>query len=182
MFPGLIKTAPDLLTYKKINMPESIKSYEVKVNDFLFSFSAGEIEKADLLKRSENEFHLVRDNQSVNARLLEADLNGKKMRIEVSGEVFDVEIKDELDQMLQKMGFGSASQKHVKEIKAPMPGLVMEVAVAEGQEVLEGDKILILEAMKMENSIIIHANATIKKILVKTGQAVEKGQVLVELD
>lgn len=163
-------------------MPESIKVIDVKVNDFLFSFSEEEIEKADLVKRSESEFHLVKDNQSVNARLIETDLTGKKIRVEVAGEVFDVEIKDELDQMLLKMGFGSASQKHVKEIKAPMPGLVMEVAVIEGQEVLEGDKILILEAMKMENSIIIHANATIKKILVKTGQAVEKGQVLVELD
>jgi biotin carboxyl carrier protein len=163
-------------------MPESIKVIDVKVNDFLFSFSEEEIEKADLVKRSESEFHLVKDNQSVNARLVETDLTGKKIRVEVAGEVFDVEIKDELDQMLLKMGFGSASQKHVKEIKAPMPGLVMEVAVIEGQEVLEGDKILILEAMKMENSIIIHANATIKKILVKTGQAVEKGQVLVELD
>ncbi|MBP9097423.1 MAG: biotin/lipoyl-binding protein, partial [Ferruginibacter sp.] len=160
-------------------MPESIKVIDVKVNDFLFSFSEEEIEKADLVKRSESEFHLVKDNQSVNARLVETDLTGKKIRVEVAGEVFDVEIKDELDQMLLKMGFGSASQKHVKEIKAPMPGLVMEVAVIEGQEVLEGDKILILEAMKMENSIIIHANATIKKILVKTGQAVEKGQVLV---
>ena len=163
-------------------MPESIKVIDVKVNDFLFSFSEEEIEKADLVKRSESEFHLVKDNQSVNARLVETDLTGKKIRVEVAGEVFDVEIKDELDQMLLKMGFGSASQKHVKEIKAPMPGLVMEVAVIEGQEVLEGDKILILEAMKMENSIIIHANATIKKILVKTGQAVEKGQVFVELD
>ena len=163
-------------------MPESIKVIDVKVNDFLFSFSEEEIEKADLVKRSESEFHLVKDNQSVNARLVETDLTGKKIRVEVAGEVFDVEIKDELDQMLLKMGFGSASQKHVKEIKAPMPGLVMEVAVIEGQEVLEGDKILILEAMKMENSIIIHANATIKKILVNTGQAVEKGQVLVELD
>jgi biotin carboxyl carrier protein len=48
--------------------------------------------------------------------------------------------------------------------------------------VTEGDKILILEAMKMENSIIIHSNATIKKISAITGQAVEKGQLLVELE
>ncbi len=62
-----------------------------------------------------------------------------------------------------------------------MPGLVIDVAVKEGQEVKEGDRLLILEAMKMENSIIIHANATIKRIAVTAGQAVDKGQVLVEL-
>jgi biotin carboxyl carrier protein len=63
-----------------------------------------------------------------------------------------------------------------------MPGLVLEVSVTDGQPVNEGDRILILEAMKMENSILIHADATIKKVNVKAGQAVEKGQVLVELE
>ncbi len=63
-----------------------------------------------------------------------------------------------------------------------MPGLVLEVAVSEGQPVKEGDRILILEAMKMENSIVIHADATIKKVMVTAGQAVEKGQVLVVLE
>ena len=80
------------------------------------------------------------------------------------------------------MGFGIASAKQIKEIKAPMPGLVLEIAVSDGQEVNEGDKILILEAMKMENSILIHTHATIKKVIVTKGQAVEKGQVLIELE
>ena len=102
--------------------------------------------------------------------------------IEVDGENFAIEIKDELDQVLEKMGFGLATNKQIKEIKAPMPGLVLEIAVTEGQEVNEGDKILILGAMKMENSILIHTNATIKRIAVIAGQAVEKGQVLVELE
>ena len=63
-----------------------------------------------------------------------------------------------------------------------MPGFVLQVAVKEGDEVNEGDRILILEAMKMENSIMIHAAAKIKKVKVKAGQAVDKGQVLVELE
>jgi biotin carboxyl carrier protein len=80
------------------------------------------------------------------------------------------------------MGFGSAANKMIKEIKAPMPGLVLEIAVADGQQVKQGDRLLILEAMKMENSIMIHTDARIKKIGVCAGQAVEKGQVLVELE
>jgi biotin carboxyl carrier protein len=63
-----------------------------------------------------------------------------------------------------------------------MPGLVLDISVLEGQEVKEGDRILILEAMKMENSIMIHTDAIIKGIRVKAGQAVDKGQVLVDLD
>ena len=100
----------------------------------------------------------------------------------MQGDIFNLEIKDPLDQMLDKMGFGVNAEKQIKEIKAPMPGLVLEISVTNGQEVAAGDKMLILEAMKMENSINIPSNATIKKILVKKGQAVDKGQVLIELE
>ena len=163
-------------------MPEKNETLQVKSNDFLFSLSVKEAEEANLVNRNDNDYHIIKDNRSVHARVTETDASGKKITVEVEGETFEVEIKDELDQVLQKMGFGSVSQKHIKKIKAPMPGLVLEISVKEGQEVLEGEKLLILEAMKMENSIVIHANATIKKINIKKGQAVEKGQVLIELE
>ena len=163
-------------------MAEKNKTVMVKANEFVFSFSPEEIEKTDFYKKSPTEFNLIKNNRSVNARLLEADVSGKHLKIEVEGEAYDLVVKDELDQMLDKMGFSTVSSKHIKEIKAPMPGLVLNIAVTEGQKVNEGDKILILEAMKMENSIMIHANAKIKKIRVKPGDAVDKNQVLVELE
>ena len=63
-----------------------------------------------------------------------------------------------------------------------MPGMVLQINVTEGQLVHAGDKILILEAMKMENSILVQADAVIKRIAITRGQAVEKGQVLIELE
>ncbi len=163
-------------------MAENKKTYMVKANEFVFTFNQEEIDKADFIKKNPTEFNLIRNNRSVNAKLLESDITGKEVKIEVDGETFELVIKDELDQMLDRMGFSTVSSKHIKEIKAPMPGLVLEVAVKEGQEVEEGEKILILEAMKMENSIMIHTNARIKRIAVSAGQAVDKGQVLVELE
>jgi len=163
-------------------MSESHQAFKVKANEFVFSFDQPAIAAADFVKKSPTEFNLIYNHRSVNARLLEEDATGKKLKLEVDGESFEIEVKDELDQMLEIMGFGTASNKHIKEIKAPMPGMVLEVTVSEGQEVKEGEKLLILGAMKMENSIMIHANATIKRIAVKAGQAVEKGQVLVELE
>jgi len=162
-------------------MPGIDKPYTVKVNDFTFSFNQQEIDAADLVKISETDFNLLKDNRSVNANIMESDDSGKNLSIEIDGEIFTVTIKDELDQVLDKMGYSNASVKQVKEIKAPMPGLVIDISVKEGQDVKEGERILILEAMKMENSIMIHADATIKKISVSPGQAVDKGQVLVEL-
>ncbi|HKO79694.1 MAG TPA: biotin/lipoyl-containing protein [Chitinophagaceae bacterium] len=163
-------------------MSEDNKTYQVKANDFLFSFTNTDVNKTDIIQLSSTEFNFIKDHRCVNAKLIEADETGKKLKIEIEGEVYIIEIKDQLDQVLEKMGFGSASNKLIKEIKAPMPGLVLEIAVADGQEVKTGAKLLILEAMKMENSIMIHADATIKKITVSAGQAVEKGQVLIELE
>ena len=150
-------------------MKDTKKEYKVKSNEFEFIFSNEQIDSFDLTQRSPSTFHILKDNRSVIATVKEADINAKQMIVEVEGESFQIEIKEELDQMLEKMGFGIAENKLIKEIKAPMPGLVLEISVAEGQEVHEGDKILILVAMKMENSIIIHTNATIKHIAVVTG-------------
>ena len=163
-------------------MADSNKTYQVKANDFLFAFTHDEINVADLVQLSPTEFNLIKDHRCVNAKLESVDATGKKIMIEIEGETFAIEIKDELDQELEKMGFGLAASKQIKEIKAPMPGLVLEIAVTNGQDVNQGDKILILGAMKMENSIMSQSCARIKKVTVVSGQAVEKGQVLVELE
>lgn len=156
--------------------------YQVRVNEFEFTYTQEQIDQIDLSKKSQKLFNLLRDHRSVNAVLIEANTSAKKQTIEIEGENFEVLIKDELDQMLDKMGFSAVATKQQKEIKAPMPGLVLEISVSEGQQVKEGDKILILVAMKMENSLMINADSTIRRIAVNAGEAVEKGQLLIELE
>jgi biotin carboxyl carrier protein len=163
-------------------MPDKNNLYKICVNGFDFEITKEEAEAIELVQQSEENFHLIQNHRSVNAKLVEVDRTAKKQTIEIEGENYVVAIKDELDQVMDQMGFDTAGSKHIKEIKAPMPGLVLEISVSAGQEVSEGDKILILVAMKMENSILIHADATIKRVAVEVGQAVEKGQILVELD
>lgn len=158
------------------------KEFRVKAGGYEFFYDGTDILSKDIIRKTDDELHILHHNRSVTVRVLEADAAGKKMRLEVDGERFEVELNDRLDQMLEEMGYSSSSSKHIKEIKAPMPGMVINVAVTEGQQVKEGDRILILEAMKMENSIVIHADAVIKRIAVNAGQAVDKGQVLVELE
>jgi biotin carboxyl carrier protein len=163
-------------------MPENKSAvYSIKVNEFEFSFTQEQVEAADLEQKSPTEFNLVKDHKSVNAVLIKADQSAKMQTIEIEGVQYDIQIKDELDLMLDKMGYNPKAGKKIKKLIAPMPGKVLEISVSEGQQVHEGDKILILVAMKMENSIMINTEAIIKRIAVRAGQAVEKGQVLVEL-
>lgn len=163
-------------------MTETATTYQVTVNGFVFTFTQHDIDAANITFTSPTACNCIHHHASVNATLLTSDASGKNQQIDIAGTPFDVTIKDELDQRLEKMGLNNAAAKQIKVIKAPMPGLVLDIAVTNGQQVKQGDKLLILEAMKMENSICIHADATIKKVAVTAGQAVEKGQTLVELE
>ena len=163
-------------------MEDKNEMYKIKVDNFHFCLDAQAVNDADLQKISATEYNLIKDNRSVDAKVTCEDPSSKKVNVEIGGTVFTVEISSGLDQLIEQMGYGAGKTSKLKEIKAPMPGLVLEISVSDGQEVNEGDKILILEAMKMENNIMIQGNARIKKIAVTAGQAVEKGQVLVELE
>jgi biotin carboxyl carrier protein len=70
----------------------------------------------------------------------------------------------------------------VNAIKAPMPGLILEISVVVGQEVKENDNLIILGAMKMENSFLSPRDGVIKSISVAVGDAVDKGQLLIEFE
>ena len=80
------------------------------------------------------------------------------------------------------MGFEVGKTKQINAIKAPMPGLILEINVSVGQEVKENDNLLILEAMKMENSFSSPRDGIIKSIAVFKGDAVDKGQLLIEFE
>ena len=67
-------------------------------------------------------------------------------------------------------------------IEAPMPGKIIDIMVEEGSEVKEGDPIIILEAMKMQNEITTHVTGTVRSVEVKRNDTVMKDDVLIEID
>jgi len=103
---------------------------------------------------------------------------GKKLDIKVNGATYLVQLKDKLDLTLEKMGIDQTSQKLENEIKAPMPGLILQTFVNEGDTVSKGDPLLILEAMKMENVIKSTMDGEVSKIEVSIGDSVDKGKIL----
>ena len=98
------------------------------------------------------------------------------------GERFGAEVVDERTRHIRSLTGGGAKAAGPAVLKAPMPGLVVRVAVEEGGRVEAGAPVVVLEAMKMENELRAPAAAVVKGIKVKAGQAVEKGQVLVEFE
>ncbi len=154
----------------------------MKVNDRIISLDREELIGEDILSLPGGGISLLNGNRSFMALIKEVDRNNKVVTLEIEGKSYHVQIETPLDIQLRSMGFGSSAGKVLKDIKAPMPGMVLEVNVTEGTSVEPGTKLLVLEAMKMENVIIIPNAGKIKKILVKKGDAVQKNQVLIELD
>lgn len=156
------------------------KNIIVNAGGYEFSFPESEIAALDVLNKNAEDFSLIHQQRIIKGEVISA--KGKNYKVEIDGERFQVQIKTKLDQILDTMGLNKPKAPKIKSIKAPMPGLVIEINVVEGQTVSENDKMLILEAMKMENVIKIPHEAVVKKINIVKGQAVDKGQVLIELE
>ncbi len=136
----------------------------------------------DLLDSGNNRYHVIRENKSYEVEILDADLKAKTMLVKVNGRDYEVALSDRYDELLKSLGMDKALSTKVNEMKAPMPGLVLEIRVTEGQTIAKGEPIIVLEAMKMENILKSPADGVVKKILAKKGTAVEKGQVLVTFE
>lgn len=136
----------------------------------------------DMIKTSNNKLHFIRNNQSYNIEILNADYQNKTFELSINGKIQTVEIKDDMDLLLESMGMDLASLNKVNTIPAPMPGLVLDVLVEVGMEVEKGTGLLVLEAMKMENLIKSPGSGKIKAVNIAKNDKVEKNQVMIELE
>ena len=124
-------------------------------------------------------FHIIRDGKGYNVDLLGINREKKKVELRINHMRYSFEVKDKYDELLEKLGMDGVGVGKVAEIKAPMPGLVLDVMVSAGDEVKSDQPLLILEAMKMENVIKSPADNTVKKVEIIKGDSVEKNQVLI---
>lgn len=136
----------------------------------------------DLLELRNDTFHIIKDNKSYNATLISFNAEEKTMVLNVNGNDYEVSIKDKNDLLLQQLGISVKTSSAIQLLKAPMPGLIINVSVNAGDEVKKGDTLLILEAMKMENVIKSPRDGKIKKVNVELRKAVEKNQVMLEFE
>ena len=155
------------------------KSFDIESqsDDFIVN---GETFQWDLSKISDGYFHILHETKSYRAEVVKTDAATKTFVIKINGRTYPVELKDKFELLLEKMGMNSQAASKVNNIKAPMPGLIIDLKVKEGDVVKPNDVLLILEAMKMENIIKSPGEGIVKSVKIKKGDSVEKGQVLIE--
>jgi len=159
-----------------------MKKYAVTVNDQnTIEIEKEQISNLDMIRQADGSYHLLYKNESYQIKILEQNPGKKQLKLLVNGTAYHLKIADEYDQLVRQLGLEVVTTQKVNEIKAPMPGLVLEVNVEAGQTIAKGDPLLILEAMKMENVIKSAGDGVVEEILVEKGAAVEKGALLIKL-
>ncbi|QDA60710.1 biotin/lipoyl-containing protein [Hymenobacter jejuensis] len=134
----------------------------------------------DIVAVADGHYHILYEGRSYSAELISADYAAKTLSLKLNGRVVEIEAKDRFDLLLDKLGMSNATAHKVNELKAPMPGLIVDIRVQAGQEVQKGDPLLVLEAMKMENILKAPSDGVVAAIKVGLRDNVNKGQVLVQ--
>ena len=140
--------------------------------------SGGSVIKWD----NERFFTLTFNGKDFFGEILEEKSEDHKLKIKINHRVFEVRKKGELDDLIAALGLDVPKVRKLKELQAPMPGRIVNIAVRIGQVLEAGDEILSLEAMKMENVLKAEGVGTVKAIHIATNDVVDKGSVLIEFE
>lgn len=157
------------------------KSFDIEIRNGSFVLD-GESLDLDIEKVGKDQWNVLHNSKSYNIELLAFNSDTKTVKLAVNDEILEFKIKNKLDLLLDKMGISATGTDQLEDVKAPMPGLVLKILVEKGQTISVGDPLLILEAMKMENVIKASGSGTIKSILVKNQDIVDKNQILIEVE
>lgn len=136
----------------------------------------------DIQPAGVNQFHILWNEKSYRAEVVHVDYEAKTLELRINNNLYKTEVKDQFDELLQKLGMDKAVKQKIRSLNAPMPGLVLKVFVEVGAEINPGDNLVILEAMKMENVLKATGAGKVKAILAKSGDKVEKGEKLIEFE
>ncbi len=152
------------------------QQYVVDINHEGHITLNGEVIHADMKPTLDPTFHsIIIDHRSHDVRI-----NPEKQvyTVQIGGEIFEVSVEDERTKRLAglKGGLGVDSGQVI--IKAPMPGVIVDVPVTEGQEIAQGDVVIVLESMKMQNEFKAPRSGTVKAVRVAVGDPVEQNTVL----
>ena len=133
----------------------------------------------DLVQLGVDSYSLLLNGKS---HYLTINKQPERYEITVDHYTYLVQVQDEMDILLEKFGMQSNTSSHAGKIHAQIPGLVSQLFVKPGDNVDIGQKLLILEAMKMENEIDSPVSGIVNNIHIKSGDKVEKGKLIMDIN
>ncbi len=157
------------------------QSFEIDLDSDLIKLNQKEC-LLKLVKLDEGGYEANFRGEKAIVDIVKIDRELKQIVLRIKNKKYFFQIKEPVDIMLERLGIQAKSVKKWNNLKAPMPGLVTKVLVNEGDIVKQGEPILILEAMKMENVFKAANDVKIKSIKVQERQAVEKGEELISFE
>jgi biotin carboxyl carrier protein len=123
-------------------------------------------------------YSMVIDGRSYEAYVYEGE---EELQVLLLGQQYPVQVQDEREKRLRAAAGGKLGDSGEFNLKAPMPGLVISVAVEPGQQVEKGAVLVILESMKMQNELRAPRAGTVTRVKVRAGETVEQRQTLVSI-
>lgn len=124
-------------------------------------------------------FTISFSGNSYSGEILEEASESNMLRVKINHREFEVRKKGELDELIAALGLDRPKVKKLKQLVAPMPGRIVQLSVSPGDSLEQGNEILSLEAMKMENILKAEGIGVVKEIKVSVNDIVEKGDVLI---
>ena len=144
----------------------------------LFSFEINDESDLDIVKVREDMFNIIYNERPFVVSLLSKDKKNKAFEIVINNNLYVVQLKDDFDELLLHLGVDIHEPNKDMDVVSPMPGRVVEVFVSAGDLIKEGDGLVVLEAMKMENVIKATKSGVLKDVYASAGDSVEKNSIL----
>ena len=149
----------------------SFENKDIKISDHLLDWN--------MISLGNGHYHILSEGKSYDCYLANINHEEKIVELLINNKKFSIHLKDRYDELLEKLGMSNTAGHKLIDLKSPMPGMVLKILVNEGDEVQKGDSLIVLEAMKMENMLKAQGNGLVKGIKIKSGEAVEKGALLI---
>ena len=124
--------------------------------------------------------YLIYKKKKYSIEILEKNQN--KYNIMINGVWFNFSIETPISYKRKKTLSKFEVTSRVENIEAPMPGKILEIMVEEGSEIKEGEPLIILEAMKMQNEIVSNVSGKIKKVNIRQNESVMKDDIMIEIE
>lgn len=154
---------------------------ELELHEDSGEVSFGGENESYVFSRQDNGRYLLRMGKNL-YKLDNVSRNKHTITFTLDGNWHSVEVRDEQDLLLDRLGFKTAAEVGEGQLNAPMPGKILELLVSEGDEVEIDSPVAILEAMKMENELKAPIKGTVSSIAVAEGDSLEKDALILEIE